>query len=432
MEKENLIEPAAGAAIGSFTRPRVKAVSHQNGVFLCREMPKLPLPHTKRAAFDEISGSNHQPKRRAALTDISNVVCAGNCIKACTFAVLEEKPPWRLNALSMKDASNDSAPKMRKGANLLQYKSISDKISEKVEHILHMGKSKLSAKQDIVDIDANQRYPQLCSIYASDIYSYLHVAEIDRRPNSTYMETVQQDITPPMRAILVDWLVEVCDEYKLIPDTLYLTVYLIDAFLSLESIARQRLQLLGITCLLIASKFEEICAPRVAELCLITDCTYTKAEVIEMESRVLNNLNFRVSAPTARTFLRRFIRAAQLSYDLTEDFNLKLELLAKYLTDLTLIHYGFLKFFPSAVAASAVFLARWTLRQSGHPWNATLEHYTKYKSSDLKVTVCALQCLQWNSASCPTNAIRTIYCQAKFKFVAALTSPVLVDALFQQ
>ncbi|KAL5574638.1 hypothetical protein UlMin_016337 [Ulmus minor] len=284
-----------------------------------------------------------------------------------------------------------------------------------------------SKTPDIVDVDADHKDPQLCCFYASDIYYNLRVAELARRPCSNFTKTIQRDITESMRGILVDWLVEVSEEYKLVPDTLYLTVYLIDRYLTQHYMERHRLQLLGITCMLISSKYEEICAPRVEEFCFITDNTYTKEEVLGMEIQVLKHFDFQLFAPTAKTFLRRYLRAAQASYKIP---SLELEYLANYLAELTLLEYGFLNFLPSIIAASAVFLSRWTLDQSNHPWNTTLEHYTCYKASDLKTTVLALQDLQLNSNGCPLSAIRMKYRQEKFKAVAALSSPELLETLF--
>ncbi|KAG2379801.1 hypothetical protein LR48_Vigan406s014200 [Vigna angularis] len=281
--------------------------------------------------------------------------------------------------------------------------------------------------QDVTSIDDDLGDPLLCSLYAADIYDTMRVAELARRPYPNFMEMVQRDITQSMRGILVDWLVEVSEEYKLVTDTLYLTVYLIDWFLSKNYIERQRLQLLGITCMLIASKYEEINAPRIEDFCFITDNTYTKAEVLKMESQVLKSSEYQLFAPTIKTFLRRFLRAAQASY---KDPNLELEYLANYLAELTLMDYGFLNFLPSIIAASAVFLALWTLDQSNHPWNPTLEHYASYKALDLKTTVLALQDLQLNTDGCPLTAIRTKYRQDKFKCVAALSSPKLLETLF--
>ncbi|CAI8611868.1 unnamed protein product [Vicia faba] len=285
----------------------------------------------------------------------------------------------------------------------------------------------VSKYPDVADIDADFEDPLLCSLYAADIYDHMRVAELSRRPYPNLMETVQQDITPSMRGILVDWLVEVSEGYKLQANTLYLTVYLIDWFLSKNFIERQKLQLLGITCMLIASKYEEINAPHVEDFCFITDNTYTKGQVLQMESVVLKSSGYQLFAPTTKTFLRRFLRAAQASYKRP---SIELEYLANYLAEITLMSYGFLNFLPSMIAASAVFLARWTLDQSNHPWNPTLEHYASYKASDLKASVLALQDLQLNSNDCPLTSIRTKYTQDRFKCVATLSSPKLLETMF--
>ncbi|MED6180025.1 hypothetical protein PIB30_006515 [Stylosanthes scabra] len=281
----------------------------------------------------------------------------------------------------------------------------------------------------IVDIDSEIKDPEVWSSYAPEIYNNIRVTELSRRPMTKYMGELQQDISPNMRGILIDWLVEVTEEYNLVPDTLYLTVNLIDRYLSTKLMQKQRLQLLGVTCMLIASKYEEICAPRVEEFCFITDNTYTKEEVLKMESEVLNILHFHLSVPTTKTFLRRFIQAAQSSYKVPR---IELEFLANYLAELTLVEYSFLQYLPSLIAASAVFLARWTLNQSEHPWNPTLEHYTNYKASELETVVLELVDLQLNTKGSSLNAIREKYKQEKFNSVATLPpNPKPVQSLFQ-
>lgn len=77
--------------------------------------------------------------------------------------------------------------------------------------------------------------------------------ETKRRPLPDYLDKVQKDVTANMRGVLIDWLVEVAEEYKLLPDTLYLTVSYIDRFLSMNALSRQKLQLLGVSSMLIAS-----------------------------------------------------------------------------------------------------------------------------------------------------------------------------------
>ncbi|MBA0745868.1 hypothetical protein Gogos_008427, partial [Gossypium gossypioides] len=157
-----------------------------------------------------------------------------------------------------------------------------------------------------VDIDAKSVDQQMCGYYVSDIYEYLRQMEADpkRRPLPDYIEKVQKDVSTNMRGILVDWLVEVAEEYKLVSDTLYITVSYIDRYLSLNALNRQRLQLLGVSSMLIASrKYEEINPPNVEDFCYITDNTYRKDEVVKMEADILKSLKFELGNPTVKTFL---------------------------------------------------------------------------------------------------------------------------------
>ncbi|KAJ1375545.1 Cyclin-like, partial [Sesbania bispinosa] len=147
---------------------------------------------------------------------------------------------------------------------------------------------------------------QIGESYASDIFTYLRIMEMEkkRRPIVDYMERVQRDtVTTSMRGILVDWLVEVAEEYKLLSDTLHLSVSYIDRFLSVNLVNKSRLQLLGVSSMLIASKYEEINPPNVEQFCNITDNTYTKSEVVKMEADILKSLKFEMGNPTVITFL---------------------------------------------------------------------------------------------------------------------------------
>ncbi|TYG76008.1 hypothetical protein ES288_D03G079000v1 [Gossypium darwinii] len=266
----------------------------------------------------------------------------------------------------------------------------------------------------IIDVDDNYMDPQLCATFACDIYKHLRASEVKKRPSTDFMERIQKDINSNMRAILIDWLVEVAEEYRLVPDTLYLTVNYIDRYLSGNMLNRQRLQLLGVACMMIAAKYEEICAPQVEEFCYITDNTYFKEEVIEMESSVLNYLKFEMTAPTAKCFLRRFVRAGQ---GINEVPLMQLECMANYITELSLLEYSMLCHAPSLIAASAIFLAKFILLPSKKPWNSTLQHYTLYKPSDLCDCVKDLQRLCCNNNS-TLPAIREKYNQHKYKCVA--------------
>ncbi|KAJ8505759.1 hypothetical protein OPV22_006645 [Ensete ventricosum] len=276
---------------------------------------------------------------------------------------------------------------------------------------------------NVIDVNTNHNDPQFCTTLACDIYRHLRIAETKKRPSTDFMETIQKDINASMRSILIDWLVEVAEEYRLVPDTLYLTVNYIDRYLSGNEINRQRLQLLGVACMLIAAKYEEICAPQVEEFCYITDNTYFKDEVLEMEADVLKYLKFEMTAPTSKCFLRRFIRAAQGSDEVPA---LQLEFLACYVAELSLLEYNLLCYAPSIVAASAIFLAKFIMQPTKRPWNATLGHYTLYKPSDLSDCVKALHLLFCTSAGNNQPAIREKYSQHKYKFVAKKYCPASI------
>jgi cyclin B len=92
----------------------------------------------------------------------------------------------------------------------------------------------------------------------------------------------QFDISDKMRAILIDWLIEVHDKFELMNETLFLTVNLIDRFLSKQAVARKKLQLVGLVALLLACKYEEVSVPIVEDLVVISDKAYTRTDVLEM------------------------------------------------------------------------------------------------------------------------------------------------------
>lgn len=285
----------------------------------------------------------------------------------------------------------------------------------------------METDKDFVNVDDNFFDPQFCATIACDIYKHLRASETRKRPSIDYMDTVQKDINASMRAILIDWLVEVSEEYRLVPETLYLTVNYIDRYLSGNVMNRQKLQLLGVACMMIASKYEEICAPQVEEFCYITDNTYFKEEVLQMESSVLNYLKFEMTAPTAKCFLRRFVRAAQGTNEVPL---LHLECMANYLTELSLLEYNMLSYTPSLIAASAIFLAKYILAPLKRPWTSTLDHYTLYGASDLCDCVKALHRLCCESQNSSLPAIREKYSQHKYKFVAKKYCPASIPAEF--
>ncbi|XP_004252819.2 G2/mitotic-specific cyclin C13-1-like [Solanum lycopersicum] len=296
---------------------------------------------------------------------------------------------------------------------------VSEPLRPKCKHII---KRKLKISDDD---------PQMCTAYVSDIYDYLHQMEIEkkRRPLPDYLENVQKDVSANMRGVLVDWLVEVTDEYKLLSDTLYLAVSYIDRFLSVNVIPRKKLQLLGVSSMLIAAKYEEINPPDVGEFCYITDNSYSKKEMVKMEADVLKCLKFEMGNPTIKTFLGQFNKIAQEDY---KKNNLQVEFLGYYLAELSLLDYNCVKFLPSLVAAAVIFLSRFTLQPMSHPWSMALQRCSGYRPVDLKECVLIIHDLQLSRRGSTLEAVRDKYKLHKFKCVSTLSSPLEIpDSFFE-
>ena len=238
--------------------------------------------------------------------------------------------------------------------------------------------------------------------------------------NPNYMET-QSDINARMRAILLDWLVEVHLKFKLVPQTLYLTVQLIDRFLELKVVKRQKLQLVGVTAMLIASKYEEIYAPEVRDFEYISDKAYPQEEIIKMESFMLEALQFRVSVPTTLNFLQRFCKVTNAAT--------KVKQLANYYSERMLQEHEMLQFSPSMLACAALSCARRAVHKT--PWNPTLAQYTGYDEAALKPCVCRMIQLmdpKHIAAAGKKNTLRAVskkFSSSKCAAVAKMEFPAL-------
>lgn len=249
--------------------------------------------------------------------------------------------------------------------------------------------------------------------YAAEIHTYLREMEVKSRPKAGYMKK-QPDITNCMRAILVDWLVEVGEEYKLQNETLYLAVNYIDRFLSSMSVLRGKLQLVGTAAMLLASKFEEIYPPEVAEFVYITDDTYTKKQVLRMEHLVLKVLSFDLAVPTINQFLTQ--------YFLNQSVNKQVESLAMYLGELSLVDSDpFLKYLPSHTAAAAYILANHTV--TGGSWPKSLIEMTGYSLEDLMPCIEDLHRTYLNVAHHAQQSVREKYKGSKYHEVSLIDAP---------
>ncbi|XP_006874440.1 PREDICTED: cyclin-A1 [Chrysochloris asiatica] len=252
--------------------------------------------------------------------------------------------------------------------------------------------------------------------YAEEIHHYLREAEMRHRPKAHYMRK-QPDITEGMRTILVDWLVEVGEEYKLRTETLYLAVNFLDRFLSCMSVLRGKLQLVGTAAILLASKYEEVYPPEVDEFVYITDDTYTKRQLLRMEHLLLKVLAFDLTVPTTNQFLLQYLRRQGVC--------IRTENLAKYVAELSLLEADpFLRYLPSVIAAAAYCLANYTINR--HFWPETLAAFTGYSLSEIGPCLNELHkaCLEMPRR--PQQALREKYKASKYMHVSLMDTPAVL------
>ena len=166
-------------------------------------------------------------------------------------------------------------------------------------------------------------------------------------PDYTYM-TRQSEINEKMRSILIDWLIDVHFKFGFTDETLFLTVSIIDRYLSVSQISRPKFQLLGITALLISCKHEEIDFPKINDFIYITDNAYVKNDVLKMEYDILNKLDFSFLYPSPIKFFEYL--------SIHFNFDKKMYMMGKYLMESFLLDSNNFKYKPSIISCACIYI----------------------------------------------------------------------------
>ncbi|KAI0674570.1 cyclin-like protein [Trametes maxima] len=226
------------------------------------------------------------------------------------------------------------------------------------------------------DLDAEDADdPLMVSEYVVEIFEYLKEVEQTTMPNPNYMAN-QKDLAWKMRGILTDWLIQVHSRFRLLPETLFLCVNIIDRFLSARVVSLAKLQLVGITCMFIAAKVEEIVAPSASNFLYCADSSYTESEILQAERYVLKTIDWNLSYPNPIHFLRRISKA--------DDYNVQVRTIGKYLLEIQCLEWRLIAAPPSLLAAASIWLARLILGFSD--WTPNLAHYSSYRERDIVPT----------------------------------------------
>ena len=155
---------------------------------------------------------------------------------------------------------------------------------------------------------------QFAEEYQEEIIPYLISLEYKKRINPNYMLN-QNDINEKMRMILIDWLIEVHLKFKLLPETLFLTINFIDRYLQNNQTKRDKLQLIAVSSLLIACKYEEIYPPEISSFVYITDNAYKKEDILNYEIKILEDLEYDLTYPT----IHRYLEIVSIKLGLPDD-----------------------------------------------------------------------------------------------------------------
>ncbi|KDR72556.1 hypothetical protein GALMADRAFT_252687 [Galerina marginata CBS 339.88] len=242
-----------------------------------------------------------------------------------------------------------------------------DKVAAELEAVEPSG-SQLWEDLDAEDWDD----PIMVSEYVVDICVYMKEIELTTMPNPDYMKD-QVEINWEHRDLLVDWLLQVHAKFGLLAESLFLCINLLDRFLGSRPISIAKLQLVGLACFFIATKFEETYAPSVREMAGLADDQFSVEEILKAERYILRTLEWDLRAPGPMGWLRRGSKA--------DDCETNARTIAKYLIEIGIVERRLIGVVPSLMAAAALWLARLTLGRE--EWTPNLEHYTTYSEKEL-------------------------------------------------
>ncbi|TSK31505.1 G1/S-specific cyclin-E2 [Bagarius yarrelli] len=242
--------------------------------------------------------------------------------------------------------------------------------------------------------------PRLSWGSSEDVWAKMLAKETKYKHSNTCLERHPR-LQPKMRAVLLDWLMEVSEAYRLHRQTFYLAQDFFDRFmLTQDDTEKERLQLIGITALFIASKIEEIYPPKLTELAYVTDGACHEEEILQMELIMLKTLNWDLYPETVISWMKLYIQMASV-YDFTNllvpQFSQETYIQITQLLDLCILDINSLQFKYGVLAAAAFchFISFEVVQKvSGLTWEAVescvnwmapfVETITGYESAKLK------------------------------------------------
>lgn len=224
------------------------------------------------------------------------------------------------------------------------------------------------------DLDADDEDdPLMVAEYSDDIFDYLYELEKKYMPNPDYILD-QNELEWSQRGLLMDWLVDIHSKLRLLPETLFLAGNIVDRFMTLRIVSLDKIQLVGITSLLLAAKYEEVFPPVLNHFVYFTGGNFEESDILGAEKFILQVLDFELSYPNPLNFLRRISKA--------DDYDVQSRSFGKYFLEVSVVEHELLRYTPSMMAAVSMYIARLILGRE--EWDANLVHYSgDYHLSDI-------------------------------------------------
>jgi hypothetical protein len=267
---------------------------------------------------------------------------------------------------------------------------------------INFEKKLLNESQETKD-KTTDRNSQIPYEYLTDIFNNLNLEEKELRKKEGMGLNLQYDINEKMRAVIIDWVIEVHNRFKLCSDSLFLSVTLIDRYLNKKTIKRKELQLLSVVSLLVACKCEEIFSPEIRDFVCIMDKSYEKEDIILMEKSLLKILKFEVTMPTAL----KFYEILSIKFSLNKiDFHFGF-----YLLELSLLNFKISKYYPSLVAAGSCYITMILFKRDSEKKKNSKKFYQviNYTQEEILKIVTDLCFMYENIHNSPYKAIKRKY-----------------------
>ncbi|XP_042695513.1 cyclin-F-like, partial [Centrocercus urophasianus] len=186
--------------------------------------------------------------------------------------------------------------------------------------------------------------------------------------------TVQKKINETMRYILVDWLVEVATMKDFSCLCLHMTVGCVDRYLRLRPVPRYQLQLLGIACMVICTRFISKEILTIREAVWLTDNTYKYEDLVRMMGEIISALEGKIRIPTIVDYKEVLSNIVSLERRTLH--------LYSFICELSLLNTSLFGYSPARLAAAALLLAK-ILHGHAHPWTSQLSECTGFSLEDL-------------------------------------------------